>query len=128
MYVYMLVCQLLQLLHTATAVRRPSDPSSVGLRRQAGLRADHHFGTIRGRSQGSGRLKMGIEIEEHDSRGEEYWNLYESSDIMTRMAKDWTVSEVTFVKRGTYCIWNPKLPSPESKIHIGVPFCWIEAS
>jgi hypothetical protein len=68
MYMYILVCQLLRLLHTATAsVRQPSDPSSVRLRR----RADHHFGTIRGRSQGSGRLKMGIEIEEHDSRGEE---------------------------------------------------------
>jgi hypothetical protein len=30
MYMYILVCQLLQLLHTATAsVRQPSDPSSV---------------------------------------------------------------------------------------------------
>jgi hypothetical protein len=42
------------------------------------------------------------------TRGVKNNGTYMRADIMTKRAKDWTVSEVTFVKRGSYL--EPQTP------------------
>jgi hypothetical protein len=52
---------------------------------------------------------MGIESGKHDSKREESWDLYERRYYDEDGEKDRSVSEVSFVKRGT------RLPSPASR-------------